>query len=311
MGWLDDLFGSFSKKPSPVKATTEKKPIPEKPLEEVTVEEELAIIINQALEKNARNIFFDPEEEKCFVYSIDDEEVNEILTLELDKWQEILPALKSINMKIGIMGDKKFFFGLNISLTNLGERVTLILLKPGSRRDDMKEEKRTMIRAVNKLKPATSMTRQNIENLISIIDSRSEKPGGSVYELFVQEKLITREESDRYRQRDDYVSLIKSPFPRKQIVNVIAQWLGTRYFDVEMEDYDSRLAKILPEDIARKYNILLIEEDDEKIKAAFGNPFDINAVKEVEEKFSKKVEPFIACEEDIRYELEKVFEKFD
>lgn len=311
MGWLDDLLGSFTRKPPVVKATSEKKPIPEKPPEEVVVDEKLVELINLALEKNARNIFFDPEEEKCFVYSIDDEEVNEILTLEPDAWQELLPALKAINMKIGIMGDKKFFCGLNVSLTNLGERVTLILLKPGSRRDDMKDEKKTMIRAVNKLKPATSMTQKNISNLISIIESRSEKPGGSIFELFVQEKLIGREDSERYRLRNDYVSLLRSPFPRKQIVHAVALWLGARYYDAEMEDYDSRLAKILPEDIAKQYNILLVEEDDEKIKAAFGNPFDKNAVKEVEKISGKIVEPYMACEEDIRYELEKVYEKFD
>ena len=311
MGWLNDLLGSFTRKPPIVKATSERKPIPEKPPEEVNIDEKLVKIINQALEKNAKNIFFDPEEEKCFVYSIDDEEVREIFTLELNEWQELLPAFKPVNMKIGIMGDKKFFCGLNVSLTNLGERVTLILLKPGSRRDDMKDEKRTMIRAVNKLKPATSLTQKNIANLLSIVDSRSEKPGGSIFDLFVQEKLIGREESDRYRLRNDYISLIRSPFPRKQIVKVVAQWLGVRYFDVEMEDYDSRLAKILPEEIARQYNILLVEEDEEKIKAAFGNPFDKNAVKEVEKISGKIVTPYMACEEDIRYELEKVYDNYE
>ncbi len=311
MGWLNDLLGSFTKKTPVVKATSVKKPIPEKPPEEVVVDKKLVEIIEMALEKNARNIFFDPEEEKCFIYSIDDEEVHEILSIDLDKWQQLLPTLKPVNMKIGVMGEKKFFCGLNVSLTNLGERVTLILLKPGSRRDDMKDEKRTMIRAVNKLKPATSMTQKNIENLISIIESKNEKPGGSIFDLFVQEKLIGREQADRYRHRNDYVSLIKSPFPRKQIVNVVSQWLGTKYFDVEMEDYDSRLAKMMPEEIARKYNILLVEEDAEKIKAAFGNPFNENAVKEVEKVSGKEVLPFMACEEDIRYELEKVYEKFD
>lgn len=311
MGWLNDLLGSFSRKPPIVKATSEKKPIPEKPPEEVVVDEKLVEIIEQALEKNVTNIFFDPEEEMCFVYSIDDEEVKEIFTMDLDKWQKILAALKPINMKIGVMGDRKFFCGLNVSLTNLGERATLILLQPGSRRDDMKDEKRVMIRAVNKLKPATSLTQKNVANLVSIIESRSEKPGGSIFDLFVQEKLIGREESDRFRLRNDYIALLRSPFPRKQIVKVVAQWLGVGYFDVEMEDYDSRLAKILPEEIARQFKILLVEEDEEKIKAAFGNPFDKNAVKEVENIAGKKVVPYMACEEDIRYELEKVYDKYD
>ena len=317
MGWFSDIFDKITGKKVQVKvASGNKSPllkskrskIEETP-DEIQVDKELESLIEDFMEPDFLNIFFDPEEEHCYIYLIDEAEAIEKKRITREEWTIINPQIKKINQKIAVVKGKKFLAAFNMSLTNLGERITLILLKPQAGREALKSEKRNMIKAVNRLKPATALTHKNIESLIDTIKSCPGKPAEDIFKLFVKDEMLTKYQAEMLRKTNDFITLLKSPFPRKMIVQNVSKWLGVSYFDVEINEYDKRFAKRFPEEILKKLNVLIYEGDEEKVKAAFGNPFDIKKVKQIEEITGKKVEVNMACDEDIRYELEKIYQK--
>jgi len=321
MRWFKELVNKVMGKEDKVKFIAGTPPVsqktsksmsigkPQKTFDIFSIKEPLLKILKEALDSNMNNLFFDPEETRCYLYYLTESEIREIRDISLEEWNEILPHLRETNNKTISLDGKNFLCGLNIALTNLGERVTIMLLEPEAGQDGLKEEKRMMIRAVNKLKPATAPTHQNVANLVQMIELRKEKPGKDIFDLFLGERIMTEEEIAPMRSKNDYHSLLKQPFPRKQIIQNVALWLGADYFDVEMNDYDITLAGSLPGKKAKELKALIFEGDDESVKVALVNPFDNAAIKEIEEMVNAKVIPFMACEEDIRYELEKIYEK--
>ncbi|MCD4785490.1 MAG: hypothetical protein K8T10_16845 [Candidatus Eremiobacteraeota bacterium] len=320
MGWLKSLLGKFGGKSDEVKIVSEKKEISKKSIitkpvigEEIApvpIEEPLKEIFGKLIESKVSYIFFDPEETKCYVYLLSDNNANEIDKFPVDEWKKKATLLKEINSKLIELDGNKYICVLNVSLTNLGERIAVALLEPGTPDDEIKEKKRNAIRLVNKLKPATSLTHINIENLEKTIESVKEKADGDIFKLFMESELLKRKEADELKAENGYRSILSLPLPRKQVVLNVAKWLGIEYYDIEISDYDEKTARILPEEMARRLNAIVFEEEEKNVKIVMTNPFNKEHLNEIENKLGKKVIPFMSCEEDIRYEMGKIYREY-
>jgi hypothetical protein len=311
MGWLKNLFGRYkSGEDEVVIVSTPGKILKAvKTYEKGAVDDNLAPFFADFAISGYRFLFFDPEENACYTYHLNDDFCIETGQIDLNKWAQLSESLKSINNRIITIKDKELLCCANFSLTNLGERTSVILIDPETEPEILKELKRKAIQTVNRLKPATSLTHNNIRKILEIIDRRKENLNGNLYDLFLQDNLITKDEANRLRESNDFISLIKKPAARKQVVSNVAKWLGVDYFDVEIDEYDKYSEYRLPEETAKKFGALLIGVKEDTISAAFVDPFDETALNEVERITGKKIKPYMACEEDIRYEQEKRYSK--
>lgn len=324
MSWFKNLIGRLTGKKVKVQvvetSSTLQSKLYKKPAEEqaelptATLSSLLKEIFEKYVKRNKYKdscLFFDPEEEECFVYQLKEEKAEQIMTIDLQRWTEILRDLKKINKKLFKLDGKKFGCSVSIFLTNLGERAAVVLFpEKFPPADEQKELRRNAIRRVNKLKPSTALTHKNQEHLAELIAQLEDKNLEDLYRGLLEEEIITQKQMKEVREAGDNVEkLLSLPVPRKQMVKTIAQWLGVDYVDVELIKIDKELAEIIPENVATEVGSLAFQRDGDKIKVAFWNPLDKKKVKKIEESLNTEIIPVMSCEEDIRYELEKIFEE--
>ncbi|MCE1246092.1 MAG: hypothetical protein LWY06_05565 [Firmicutes bacterium] len=312
MGWLKNLLGRFKGSEDEVVIVTTPGKILKavKTYEKAAVDEKLLPFFTNYLDSGYRFIFFDPEETRCYHYHLKEGDCREISSFSLEEWDKLSSLFREINNKIVTIAEKDYLCIVNFSLTNLGERASILLADSDTEPEILKELKRKAIQTVNTMKPATSLTHDNISNIAAIIENRKENLTGSLHDRFIAAQLGPRDKINLLKESSDYMTLLRLPLARKQVVSNVAAWLGVDYFDVEIDDYDKYSASALPEEKSRAYGALLIKNDDfEEASVAFSNPFSQEAVRDIESILGKRVKTYMACEEDIRYEQEKVYKK--
>lgn len=314
MGSINKLIKRLVRSPEPevvvVNSQVKSKPLAAPVRKKTRADGLPADIFKQMLQAGTDIVFFDPEEDKCFVYFLFPDEAVETRSIGVGEWKEFSTPLKEMNNHIVLLDDDEFICALSISLTNLGERIAARLLEHGMDQDMVKDAKREASRRVNRLKPATSMTHRNLERLFKLIESRKGMTQGDLVDLFLQEKLLEQDDIEEIRKDADYKTLFSGPYARKQLTLIASRWLGVEYYDVEMDGYDEDTAKLVPRETAEKIMALAYQSDENSVKVAMGNPFDSESINKLREILGKEIKPYICAEEDIRYELEKIHERY-
>jgi len=252
-------------------------------------------------------IFFDPEETECFVYHLTSSGAEELMKFPVELWAKELPVVKSMNCRTVSLDGREFGALVIVSFTNLGERAAIRLLAGLPGPDHIREEKKSVIRRINTFKPPTALTHNNIDHLLQLVESRAGMTEGDLFEMLREERVFSEDEIAELRSSGSIKFVLAKPVPRKQLVECLARWMGVEYVDVEMTELDDALAKKIPEGTARSLNMLPYAEEDGRIRVAFWNPFDENAIFTVSEYLGGSITPVMSCEEDIRYELEKIY----
>lgn len=324
MGWLDKLFGKAEgekkredihvAQPAQKEDSPKSKALPEEDYaSSITlisaVEEILANFLKTpGAEDNF--VFFDPEENECFVYMIASDKVTLLTKMPVHNWDGLLMNLKACNgRKVSISG-KFFLIFVGVYLSNLGERASAFLFENLSVKDEeITERKRRVIRQINRLKPATALTWKNKEHLARIIESRTGKTTGDLYQILLEDQVFSQEQIDALKAENDVMNVLDSPVSRKMIVKSLAKWLGVEYFDPELSEIDEKLARTLPRQAAFQNLIIPVEADGENIRVACWNPFDEKSIIKIKEHMGDKVTLLMSSEEDIRYMLEKIYEE--
>ena len=317
MGWFKDLMGKLKGKGSEVKIVTgdasrpgggEKKPA-------IKVAKLLEGVFKKFLVRRrtpSSCIFFDPEETECFIYELCDKGALEFDKISIRDWGQNLPALKSLNNRLISLDDSTYGCVVSIFLTNLGERSAVLLFEGKIPEGEaLKEEKRKAIRRINRFKPATALTHRNIDHLVQMIKLRREHTSGDIFQMLEEEEVFKPGGIEKFKVGREFKSLLSMPVPRKPLVKTLARWLGAEYVDVELSDIDEKLAMRVPQEQAKTCNALAFKRDGVNIKVAFWNPFDEEAVSKIGESLGEKIIPVMSCEEDIRYELEKLYSAED
>lgn len=210
--------------------------------------------------------------------------------------------------------DKTYQCLLNVSLTNLGERITIVLTgapeeNSNASLEDTTSKKRKAVKTINRLKPPTALTHLNLKNLINIIEKHSGFNYSVFINSFLNEGLIDSTRLELIDEDKRFIKLLSGPYPRKQVVKAASAALGQVYYDVEIDHYDEVLAKRLDKKTAESIRAIPIEKTEEHIRIACANPFDENAKKILSQHFELPLEILMSCEEDIRYELEKIYQR--
>lgn len=130
---------------------------------------------------------------------------------------------------------------------------------------------------------AGKITQEQLEYSLELQKKRGDKLG----KILVDEGIITEDE----------------------IIQVLEYQLGIPHVILEKYYIDPEVAKIIPESLARRYNVIPIKKYKDMLTVAMSDPMNIFAIDEIKMATGLGIQPAIASEEDIRSAIEYYYGK--
>jgi type IV pilus assembly protein PilB len=139
-----------------------------------------------------------------------------------------------------------------------------------------------------------------------------------VGELLLREKLITNEQLNKVNEEQRKVgggigsNLEKLGYVNeKDFVSFLSKQYSVPVSDVSSLDVDPDLLRLIPEDVAKKYQLIPLERYGSTLKIVMSDPTNIFAIDDIKFLTSYNVEATIASENAIKDAIEKVYEVED
>lgn len=314
MDWLKKIFTKQPGTTSEVSVVPARKPPPEpviRPTFDFTSQiDEIFKNYIETSDISKSILFFDPEESNCYIYRLSGSQADILKKLTISEWRRLLPELKSYNNRPFKISDRLYQCFLCIYFTDLGERISVLLLDITVQdMEEIKEYKRGAIKLINTLKPATGLNQGNIDNLEKMILGLPDKNLEDLFDILEKDKVFDEETMQALRKDKDLRKTLSMPVPRKQMVKALARWVGVEYYEVELSDVQEGVGKKIPELEAKKYRVIPMEMSQGRIKAVFWNPFDKEAVDMAGKYLGDNMLAVMGCEEEIRGKLEELHHK--
>jgi len=130
-------------------------------------------------------------------------------------------------------------------------------------------------------------------------------------EILINNKLITQEDLDRalevQRQKGGRLSDIMVALNlvrEKELISILSEGLGFPLIDLKRFKTDYEIAKIIPLDIARHYQIIPISRMGNTVTLAMADPLNIFAIDHVTSLTGYKINPIISTSQDILQTIE-------
>jgi type IV pilus assembly protein PilB len=103
-------------------------------------------------------------------------------------------------------------------------------------------------------------------------------------------------------------ALVKMNYVTKdEIAKTLSIQLKIPLVDLIDEDVDRQVAKLIPQNVARKYNLIPFAKREEVLSLAISNPFDLHAIDDIRFITKKEVSLFIANEDNINWAIDKYY----
>jgi len=132
-----------------------------------------------------------------------------------------------------------------------------------------------------------------------------------ITEILINNKLVTRQQLDQAletqkkkggRLSDIIVSL--NFIKEEDLVSILSQGLGFPLIDLKRFKIDPEIAKIIPAEIARHYQIIPVSQIGDTITLAMADPLNIFAIDHVKTLTGRKMNPIISSTQDIMQAIE-------
>jgi len=91
----------------------------------------------------------------------------------------------------------------------------------------------------------------------------------------------------------------------------LAEHLATERVHLDGKDIDMEVARLVPESLAKRFNLVAFGEKDGKILVAMADPLDIVATDTITMKTGREVQPVLSSLREIRQTIEKVYHGSD
>jgi type IV pilus assembly protein PilB len=97
------------------------------------------------------------------------------------------------------------------------------------------------------------------------------------------------------------------------ITNTLAEHLRLEYVALEdtARQIDPRIARMLPESIAKRFCVIVLREEDDKLLTAMADPLDVVAIDTVVLKLQRPIKPVISTTGEIRRAIEVIYQGSD
>lgn len=93
----------------------------------------------------------------------------------------------------------------------------------------------------------------------------------------------------------------------EELLQVLSEQLGVRYWDLEAQPPDPAAARLISDRLARRFHLIPVLRDGERLIVAMAEPTNVEAQDEVAMLTGMDVEPVLAREEDILLAISRVF----
>ncbi|MBI5902025.1 MAG: type IV-A pilus assembly ATPase PilB [Deltaproteobacteria bacterium] len=137
-------------------------------------------------------------------------------------------------------------------------------------------------------------------------------------ELLVREKLITHEqlknaleEQKKSGGRLGYNLTKLGYISEENLTAFLSRQYGIPTIDLMAQDIDSEVLKLIPEDVAQKYQILPVSRTGSTLVVAMSDPSNIFAIDDIKFLTGYNVEPLVASDAAIKSTIDKLYEAPD
>lgn len=135
-------------------------------------------------------------------------------------------------------------------------------------------------------------------------------------ELLVGAGLLTKTELEevlaeqaRTRKRLGQILVERSILTEEEIMDTLAIQLSLERFDIGKAFIDPEIARSIPEEVAKKYNLIPFAEKNGKLLVAMSDPLNISAIDDISFITQKSIQPCIAGYQAIEKAISLYFSK--
>ncbi len=159
----------------------------------------------------------------------------------------------------------------------------------------------------------------SVHDLKTVLDETHRAPDLRLGEIFVEEKLVSREQLNEalVRQRHSKGKhlgqiLVDMQLVNQQEVNVaLAKKLGIPFVKLQGFDLPAQMLSRVPADLAIQYNVVPLGEMNGKLIVAMENPLDQSVINALRFNTNANIEAVMAPGDDIRALLQKFYSKLE
>lgn len=141
-------------------------------------------------------------------------------------------------------------------------------------------------------------------------------------ELLVSKGLLTREELEKVLEEQSRnggrlgeILLRLEKLNHEDVTQALAEHLGMEYTRLadnnKMDNVDMDVARKLPESIAKRFCLVVISEDNEKVVVAMADPLNVIAIDTVTLKLKRQIHPTISSPREINRAIELIYHGSD
>src|SRR3989338_5757658 len=95
----------------------------------------------------------------------------------------------------------------------------------------------------------------------------------------------------------------------EEIAKVLTVQYGFPYLPLENYEINAEAIKLIPENVARQYNLIAIDKISDLLTIAMSNPLNIQAVEDIELATKCKVQVFVSTMTDVSNAIDKYYGK--
>jgi type IV pilus assembly protein PilB len=138
-------------------------------------------------------------------------------------------------------------------------------------------------------------------------------------DLLVQRRLITPEDLQRALEeqrksggRLGEVLLRLEVIDDSTLTNILAEHLSIERINLEdLTTIDTRIARMLPEAIAKRFSLVAVGEEDGKLVVAMADPLDVFAIDTVMLRMQRPIKPLISSNREIQRAIDLIYHSSD
>jgi len=138
--------------------------------------------------------------------------------------------------------------------------------------------------------------------------------GKFLLDILYNKGLITKEQLDRILkiQKDTGNDLQKiiidlDILKKDEIMLALADEIGVKYVNLNDINIDPTIVVLIPEEMARRHQLIAIDKDEKKLTVAMANPLDVFAHDELKIRLGYDIDSVLSSGEDIYKALDEVF----
>lgn len=95
----------------------------------------------------------------------------------------------------------------------------------------------------------------------------------------------------------------------EEIAQALTVQYGFPYLPLDCYEINAEAIKLIPENVARQYNLIAIDRISDLLTIAMSNPLNVQAVEDIEMLTKSKVQVFVSTMTDINNALKKYYER--